>query len=290
MERTHSDGEIIDTDHQLVPVGDQRVGGIAVSGPADVTAKASAVADQLRDVISKQGLCVKIKGREHVLCEGWTTAAALMGIGSRERDVVLREDGTYVAYVELIRWSDGIVVGGASAECGPTEGRWARAEAFQRRSMAITRATAKACRLSFSWIVSLAGYNPTPAEEMEGVEPDQASVKPQAEAKPVSRPGPPLVQRFYERLQELGDQGDVPAIEKAIEKIKSDERLSSPQRDELLVEAYLQVGDADAASDILTDLKIAQVRKDLYDQRVWAIISKRRQDETVEQAQEAFGG
>jgi hypothetical protein len=32
--------------------------------------------------------------------------------------------------------------------------------------MAQTRATGKACRLAFSWIMSLAGYEPTPAEEM----------------------------------------------------------------------------------------------------------------------------
>ena len=32
--------------------------------------------------------------------------------------------------------------------------------------MAQTRATGKACRLAFSWIMALAGYEPTPAEEM----------------------------------------------------------------------------------------------------------------------------
>ena len=32
--------------------------------------------------------------------------------------------------------------------------------------MAITRATGKAFRLSFSWIMKLAGFQPTPAEEM----------------------------------------------------------------------------------------------------------------------------
>ena len=32
--------------------------------------------------------------------------------------------------------------------------------------MAITRATGKAFRLNYSWIMALAGYEPTPAEEM----------------------------------------------------------------------------------------------------------------------------
>lgn len=33
--------------------------------------------------------------------------------------------------------------------------------------MAATRATSKACRLSFSWIMTLAGFAGTPAEEMD---------------------------------------------------------------------------------------------------------------------------
>ena len=40
---------------------------------------------------------------------------------------------------------------------------------FQLSSMAQTRANAKALRNVLSWVVVLAGYRPTPAEEMEGV-------------------------------------------------------------------------------------------------------------------------
>jgi hypothetical protein len=35
--------------------------------------------------------------------------------------------------------------------------------------MATTRATGKACRLAFSWVMVLAGYEATPSEEMDGV-------------------------------------------------------------------------------------------------------------------------
>ena len=38
--------------------------------------------------------------------------------------------------------------------------------------MAITRATGKAARLSFAWIVEMAGYAPRAAEEMPGFDPD----------------------------------------------------------------------------------------------------------------------
>lgn len=40
---------------------------------------------------------------------------------------------------------------------------------YQLESMSQTRAMAKALRSRFSWVVVLAGYSPTPAEEMEGV-------------------------------------------------------------------------------------------------------------------------
>lgn len=40
---------------------------------------------------------------------------------------------------------------------------------FQLRSMAQTRAQAKALRSCYAWVVVLAGYQPTPLEEMEGI-------------------------------------------------------------------------------------------------------------------------
>jgi hypothetical protein len=46
------------------------------------------------------------------------------------------------------------------------ERTWSQRDAYARRSMAITRATGKAFRLGFSWIMTLAGYEPTPWEEM----------------------------------------------------------------------------------------------------------------------------
>lgn len=53
---------------------------------------------------------------------------------------------------------------------------------FQLRSMAQTRAEAKALKSVFGWVVVLAGYKPTPAEEMTGHEFDnQEEPKPQVQ-------------------------------------------------------------------------------------------------------------
>jgi len=73
---------------------------------------------------------------------------------------------TSEATVELIRASDGAIIGRGSAICGMDESTWASRPRYARRSMAITRATGKAFRLGYSWIITLAGYAPTPAEEM----------------------------------------------------------------------------------------------------------------------------
>ncbi|GAG97072.1 unnamed protein product, partial [marine sediment metagenome] len=73
---------------------------------------------------------------------------------------------------ELIRISDGAVIGKASALVGMDEkdskGKltWGGRNEYARKSMAITRATGKAYRLGFSWIMTLAGYEATPAEEI----------------------------------------------------------------------------------------------------------------------------
>ena len=78
-----------------------------------------------------------------------------------------RHDGHYEAVVELVTLADQKIVSRGSAECGgPDETMWQRRTPHARRSMAATRATGKAARLAFSWIVKLAGYEPTPAEEM----------------------------------------------------------------------------------------------------------------------------
>jgi hypothetical protein len=47
--------------------------------------------------------------------------------------------------------------------------------------MAQTRATGKACRLAFSWIMSLAGYEVTPAEEMTPIVETEKEKEPERE-------------------------------------------------------------------------------------------------------------
>ncbi len=149
-------------------------------GPQAMVRHATEIANVLSDVIKKQRLAVRIGPNEYVKSEGWATLGVMLGILPRESRVTESENGDFEAYVDLVRQTDGVVVGGASSLCATSEKRWKDADRYARRSMAITRATGKAYRLSFAWIMTLAGYNPTPYEEMPH---DVTPVPPAAQAR-----------------------------------------------------------------------------------------------------------
>ena len=144
------------------------LGTLQASSPAALVSGATEMAHELANVIDKQKLFTVIGGRKFVGVEGWTTLAIMLGVTAREV-ATTEHDGIYVAVVELVRMSDGACISRASAECGE-EKPWNARPRYARRSMAQTRATGKACRLAFSWIMSLTGYEVTPTEEMISLE------------------------------------------------------------------------------------------------------------------------
>lgn len=161
----------------VIPVTASNVslGTLQATSPAALVSGAAEMAKELAQVIDKQNLATTIKGKRFVGVEGWTTLATMLGVTAREVSTT-ESDGIYTATVELVRMSDGACISRASAECGaPDEldkyGKpiWSARPRYARRSMAQTRATGKACRLAFSWIMSLAGYEVTPAEEMSPI-------------------------------------------------------------------------------------------------------------------------
>lgn len=151
----------------IVPVAGAMValGTLQAATPGALVEQASAMATALARVIDEQRLFNIIQGKRHVRVEGWTTLGTMLGVLPREVSVT-EEWGVYTATVELVRMSDGAVLSRASAECGD-EAPWCDRPRYSRRSMAITRATGKVCRLAFSWIMALAGYEATPQEEMD---------------------------------------------------------------------------------------------------------------------------
>jgi hypothetical protein len=138
------------------------------SDPADMVGVATRLADVLADIVAKRNLYATIQGKRYPTVEAWMTIARLDNVVAREPQAPIEhDDGSYEAFAELVRLSDGMVIGSSSALCGtPDDKPWASRPKPARRSMAQTRATSRAFRQQYSWIMALAGYEPTPAEEM----------------------------------------------------------------------------------------------------------------------------
>ena len=146
--------------------------------PVAIVERVSAVATPLADFIKARGMTTRISGREYVMAEGWSFMGAMLGVSPvATRVSELRStDGDLVgfeAHVEL-RMRDGSLVGGAVAECSRSEKSWRDRDDFALKSMAQTRATGKAYRLAFGFVMKAAGYEATPAEEMGEPEPPLA--------------------------------------------------------------------------------------------------------------------
>ena len=156
--------------------------------PVEVVERATRVADSLAAVIQSKGLFTQIQGKSHVRVEGWTLLASMLGVTAVcvETEPV---DGGYKATVEA-RAVDGRVIGRADALCTKHEkrGPWKSADDYARLSMSQTRATSKALKGPLGFVVSLAGYQSTPAEEMTFAEPDAAPITRPPETAPPKRP------------------------------------------------------------------------------------------------------
>jgi hypothetical protein len=144
-------------------------GLFGTDNPKLVVARAVEVADELARVIRDRKLSIRIRGREHVLVEGWTLLGTMLGVFP-VLEWTRRFDDGWEARVEA-RTLDGRIVGAAESECLREEQRWAKADDYAIRSMAATRATSKALRQPLGFVMQLAGFEVTPAEEMPAEEP-----------------------------------------------------------------------------------------------------------------------
>jgi len=131
----------------------------------EVIKNASKHAMILKDVIEQQKLYVEIKDRKYVRVEGWQVLGALLRCKAVITKVEELKNG-WQAEAEIYN-AKGELVSRAIARCTRDEKNWKDRDDYAILSMAQTRAIAKAYRLGFSWILSLAGYEPLPAEEVD---------------------------------------------------------------------------------------------------------------------------
>lgn len=163
----------------------QNLALFGTSDPVGVVEQATRVADALADVIRAKGLYSMIGGKAHVRVEGWQLLGSMLGV-TAVCTATEQVEGGYLATVDA-RAANGRVVGRADAVCTRAERRWKNADEYALLSMAQTRATAKALKGPLGFVVSLAGYQTTPAEEMTFAEPDpQPEPEPQAQEDAMS--------------------------------------------------------------------------------------------------------
>ena len=136
---------------------------------------ATKVAASLKNVIQSQDLAVKIGPSEYVTAEGWEVLGTMLGCtpyveSVEEIPTDVKHKFMYKATVS-IRQGD-TVLSRASAMAERNNMQKDRPSVY---SMAQTRALGKAYRMALSWIVKMADYEPTPAEEMPRFKPSKVN-------------------------------------------------------------------------------------------------------------------
>lgn len=158
--------------------------------PHEVLAEAQTAAAALKGVLESKPKKVVFNGEQYLEFEDWQTIARFYGITAKVVSTA------FVAYGDVKGFSaravalraDGAEISAAESECLNDEDKWRSKSKyewrdgqngrekvkvgdepvplFQLKSMAQTRACAKALRNVLSWVVVLAGYRSTPAEEL----------------------------------------------------------------------------------------------------------------------------
>jgi hypothetical protein len=128
------------------------------------------LAKDLAKFIKDNKLTTNVQGKEFVNVEGWQYAGSRLGIVPIVEHVInvsSAEEMKYQAKVTLFDLRHQTTVGAGFAVCSNKESGKKFYQEFAIMSMAQTRAIGKAYRNCLAWIIRAAGYEPTPAEEMD---------------------------------------------------------------------------------------------------------------------------
>jgi len=152
--------------------------------PAEKVAYATEVAGVLKDVLVKRNLIKRIGQSDHVELEGWQTCGSIVGVSVKVEWTKALADGKGWESRAVVVTANGTAVGAGEGMCSRSESTWAKRDDFAIRAMAQTRAMSRALRGVLAWIVVLAGYKPTPAEEM----PDDIPPRPAPQPRRIEAP------------------------------------------------------------------------------------------------------
>jgi len=220
--------QTITEDGEVVQANPAPLTLFGTTDPTAVVERATQVAKALKDVLQSRKLIKRIGNREFVLLEGWSLLGSMLGVFAQIEWTRPVDDGWEARAV--VRTMGGSVVGGTEAMCTRREKTWQDRDDYAIRSMAQTRAMAKALRMPLGFIVQLAGYDPTPADEMPT---DSEVGLPDIPEKP--KPGQISIGQLRQRVVDLADEHAMP-LEVLAEVISStfDRNLGDLSKDELI--------------------------------------------------------
>lgn len=164
-----------------------------VRRPSEVLAEATKAAEALAAVIKNKRNPVIFNGEQYLEFEDWQTCGKFYSLTAKIAWTRVVEIGGALGFeagADVIDNRSGMVISSAEAMCLNDEDKWSKrtkyeynpetrkrekvgevpVPLFQLRSMAQTRACAKALRNVLAWVVVLAGFKPNVAEEMTGDE------------------------------------------------------------------------------------------------------------------------
>jgi hypothetical protein len=212
----------------------------AIREPSIVVAEAKRAAVMLNDIVSKKKKKVLMNGEQYLEFEDWQTVSKFYGVTPKvisTRPVSVGDAHGWEATAVAVD-AHGREISQADAMCLNDEPKWSTrpkyewkkqgggvkdvkvhvgdepVPQFQLRSMAQTRACARVLRQIFAWVVVLAGYQPTVAEELDesqGAETVERPAPPQ-EKQPTPGEAVRLVseaqtKRFYALFMQSGKTG-----------------------------------------------------------------------------------
>lgn len=132
---------------------------------------ASGIAEMLMTYLDSKKNALTISGKRYLEFEDWQFIATFFRCTTEIvwTKPLITEKGQNVGYEARAIVTDitGRKIAAAEASCTIKEKRWKDRDSFQLKSMSQTRASAKALRNVFSWVVAMKGLATTPAEEMD---------------------------------------------------------------------------------------------------------------------------
>jgi hypothetical protein len=160
--------------------------------PPEIIEEARSAAIELQKVIASKKKRVVFNGEQYLEFEDWQLLGRFYNMTVQVKATDQISYGNiqgFWARAELVQF--GAIISSAEAMCLNDEPNWSKKPLFQLRSMAQTRACAKAFRNVLSFVAVLAGYRPTPAEEMSEAE-SASTKKRMPQAKSAAAPPQPI--------------------------------------------------------------------------------------------------